>query len=111
MKRGDIYTAATGNGCGSKPRPVLVIQADEFRMIAKTLVILIGSPVEGAEAVRVRVEPSETNNLRTASEIMVDAMLPVEPEQFGRFVGRLSAAEMRRVENALLTFLGIGAPL
>lgn len=109
MKRGDIYTAATGGGYGSKPRPVLIIQSDIFRMIAKTLVILIGSRVEGAAAVRVAIEPDTTNNLRGPSEVMIDAILPVRPEQFGTHVGWLVDDDMRRVEAALLLFLGIGA--
>jgi len=109
LKRGDIYTAATGSGYGSKPRPVLIIQADAFRMMSKTLVILIGQPVEGAGAIRVLLEPDATNGLREVSEVMVDAILPVRPENFGRHVGSVSDSDLRRVEHALLVFLGINS--
>lgn len=108
MKRGDIYTAATGGGYGSKPRPVLIVQADAFRMTSKTLVALIGSPVDGAETLRVPVEPDAANNLRGPSHVMVDALLPVRPEQFGAHVGRLGDADMRRVDIGLVMVLGIG---
>ncbi len=108
MKRGDIYTAATGNGFGFKPRPVLIIQADAFETRSKLLVILIGSPVDDAADVRVAIMPDDQNNLRRPSHIMVDAILPVRPDQFGSRVGRLADSDMRRVEMALLLFLGIG---
>lgn len=109
MKRGDIYTAATGSGYGSKPRPVLIVQADAFRMTSKTLVALIGDPVEGAAPVRVTVEPNAVNNLTKISEVMVDAILPVRPENFGKHIGRLEDADLRRVEAALVLFFGIGS--
>lgn len=108
MTRGDIYTAATGSGYGGQPRPVLIIQSDAFRVLTKTLVALIGSPVEAAAPIRVMIEPDTTNNLRRISQVMVDAMLPVRPEQFGRHIGHLGAEDMRRVEQSLLVFLGIG---
>lgn len=108
MRRGDIYTAATGSGYGSKPRPVLIVQADAFHFTTKTLVALIGSPVEGAAAIRVAVDPDETNHLKRPSEVMVDALLPVRPDQFGRHVGRLSDVDMLKVDRALMVFLGIG---
>ena len=108
MKRGDIYTAATGGGYGSKPRPVLIVQADVFPTVSKKLVALIGSPVEGAISVRVQMEPDATNNLRVPSEVMVDTIMTVRAEKFGTYVGRLSDADMRRVEASLMIFLGIG---
>jgi len=108
LRRGDIYTAATGHGYGSKPRPVLIIQSDDYGTVEKKLVALIGSPDEGTADIRVPVEPDDVNNLVGPSEIMVDAILPVRPEKFGRPVGRLARTDMQRVEQALLAFLGIG---
>lgn len=106
MKRGDIYTAATGHGFGGKPRPVLVLQADAFCDLSKIIVALIGSPVEAAEGIRVRVAPDEDNGLLAPSDVQVDTILPVRTGNFGRHVGTLSNADMRNVERALLVFLG-----
>lgn len=105
MRRGDIYTAATGGGYGGKPRPVLIIQGDAFPT-AKRLVALIGSPIEGAAPVRVPIDPDPTNNLRSASEVMVDVVQTVRAHHFGDHVGRLRDEDMRRVDVALLLVLG-----
>ncbi len=99
----------TGVGYGSKPRPVLIVQADVFPTASKKLVALIGSPVEGAASVRVPVAPDATNNLRVPSEIMVDTMMTVRAEKFGVHIGQLSNGDMRRVEISLMVFLGISS--
>lgn len=106
MKRGAIYTAATGHGYGSKPRPVLIIQSDDFSGLTKVLVALIGSPTEDATYIRVLLEPDETNGLLAPSEVMVDTILAVRAEKFGRHVGFLREVDMARVDQALLTILG-----
>ena len=111
FERGDIYTAATGTGFGGKPRPVLIIQSDAFPTRSKLLVALIGSPVEGTAPVRVDIAPDSANTLRVASQVMTDILLPVRPDQFGRHVGHLSPGDMRRVDQALLLFLGIGTAI
>lgn len=106
MKRGDIHTAATGHGFGGKPRPVLIIQADEFSGLTKVLVALIGSPVEQAERIRVRMEPDTANGLLAPSDVMVDTIIAVRRDKFGRHVGHLADADMSRVDTALLAILG-----
>jgi mRNA interferase MazF len=109
LRRGDIYTAATGSGYGSKPRPVLVIQSDAYPT-GKRLVALIGSPFENAFPVRVSIEPDATNNLRWTSTVMIDVLQAVRAHQFGSLVGRLRDEDMRRVDEALLQVLGLGLP-
>jgi mRNA interferase MazF len=106
LKRGDIYTAATGQGFGGKPRPVLIIQDDAFCAMSKVLVAPFGTPVDEAEAIRVIVAPDGANGLRMPSEVMIDTIYPVRSRDFGRQIGRLADADMRRVDTALLVFLG-----
>jgi mRNA interferase MazF len=84
----------------------VLIQADLFPT-AKRLVALIGSPVAGMEAVRVHIEPDGINGLTATSEVAVDTLLTVRPHQFGRQIGRLSDDDMRRVDRALVVFLGL----
>ena len=107
MKRGDIYTAATGGGYGGKPRPVLVIQNDAYPT-AKRLVALIGSPFPNAMPLRVPIEPDETNNLQCTSTVMVDVLQAVRAHHFGAYVGCLRDDDMGRVDMALLLALGLG---
>lgn len=105
MKRGDLYTTAIG--FGGKPRPVLIVQADAFSDLSKRLMVLIGRPVDGASAIRVPVESSEINNLRAASEVMIDTILPVRSNELGVYTGRVSSEDMRRVDTALMLFFGL----
>lgn len=106
MKRGDIYVAATGSGFGSKPRPVLIVQGDEFCDMSKILVAPIGSPVDLPEDVRVAVAPDAGNGLKAPSEVMIDTIMPVRTNQFGLHLGVLADTDLKRVERALLIFLG-----
>lgn len=106
MRRGDIYSAATGHGFGSKPRPVLIVQADSYVQAPLVLVALIGSSFDEGPAIRPRISPDAENNLRKDSTVMIDVIAPVRHEKFGRHIGRLAQADMRRVESAMLTYLG-----
>ena len=108
MRRGDIYTAAIGGSYGSKPRPVLVVQADLYATESKRMVALIGSPIDDAPPVRVEVAADPINNLRSLSHVMVDTILTARHDEFGTFVGRLAEPDMRRVDDALLLILGLG---
>ncbi len=110
MKRGDIYTAATGGGYGGKPRPVLIIQGDAYPT-AKRLVALIGSPFESAMPLRVSIEPDSSNNLQWTSAVMIDVLQAVRGHHFGAYVGRLRDEDMRRVDTALLLVLGFDVTL
>lgn len=109
MKRGDIYTAAIGGEYGGKPRPVLIVQADAYATETKRLVALIGSPIDHAPPIRVEVAPNSINNLRSISHIMVDTILTPRRDEFGGYVGQLEEGDMRRVDEALLLVMGIGA--
>jgi mRNA interferase MazF len=101
LKRGEIYTAATGHGFGSKPRPVVIVQGDDFCHMSKILV---------APDIRVAVAPDPGNGLKARSEIMIDTIMPVRVGNFGSYVGLLADSDIRRVDIALLTFLGFARP-
>jgi mRNA interferase MazF len=110
LKRGEIYTAATGHGFGSKPRPVVIVQGDDFCHMSKILVAPIGTPVDLDEDIRVAVAPDPGNGLKARSEIMIDTIMPVRVGNFGSYVGLLADSDIRRVDIALLTFLGFARP-
>ena len=57
--------------------------------------------------IRVRVEPSAVNGLRTRSHIMLDKVTSVPVNEVGPVFGRLDDADMLRVNRALALFLGI----
>ena len=108
MRRGDIVTAATGSGFGSKPRPALVIQDEDYSNISTILLALISSDEKaGRVSINVAVEPSASNGLRRVSFVMVHELLTVRMEKLDKRIGRLSEADMRRVDRSLMTFLGL----
>ncbi len=55
-----------------KPRPALVVQADQFADLASMTVLLITGTLIDAPLLRVAVEPSAQNGLTKRSQIMVD---------------------------------------
>jgi len=70
MKRFDIYTTAGGT-YSSKPRPSVIIQSvgfDEF----DSLTVLPMTSVSSVSDFRIKIEPSELNNLGSAGYVMID---------------------------------------
>ena len=71
MRRGDIVTVAIKGDAG-KPRPALVVQADELFGDLPTVVVLpLTSALADLPLTRVNLEPNAANGLRAASQVMV----------------------------------------
>ena len=105
MKRGDLVTVALPGDFG-KPRPALVIQADQFNDAATTTVLLISSTLVDAPLIRVPIKPSLENGLRKRSQVMVDKAMTVRNERLGEPFGRLDDATMVVVDRCMALFLG-----
>jgi mRNA interferase MazF len=56
---------------------------------------------------RVAIDPSNENGLRLPSQVMADKPVSILRERVGRVIGRLSSADMSRVEVALAFVLGL----
>lgn len=89
-----------------KPRPALVIQSDQFAATATVTVLLLSGTLVDAPLIRLTVEPSPGNNLRKASQIMVDKAMTVMRDRIGQSFGRLDDAAMLAVTRSLALFLG-----
>lgn len=107
MKRGDIVIVAVKGEYG-KPRPAVIVQADEIEDIDTVLVCLFTSNREQVRSFRYLVEPSPENGLRAPSSIMVDKITIVLRNKIESPVGRLSPAEMADVDLRLALVLGLG---
>jgi mRNA interferase MazF len=89
-----------------KPRPALVIQSDQFPNTATATVLpLSGTPVD-APLIRLTVEPSPDNGLRTTSQIMVDKAMTMMRDKLGPPFGMLDDEAMLAVNRSLALFLG-----
>jgi mRNA interferase MazF len=106
VKRGDIVVVAYGEL--GRPRPVVIVQADELGDETKTIV---ACPVtsELIEKLQIRpiVEPNEANGLRVRSQIMTDRILAVPRERVRQLIGSVDYQTRDRLDTALLLVLGL----
>ena len=90
-----------------KPRPALVVQTDRLSQLASVMVCPLTAELIAAAPLRVRIEPGRLNNLRQSSDVMVDKLSAVPRDAVGEAFGRLSAAELSRVDVGLRLLLEI----
>lgn len=107
MRRGDIWTAAGGKDYAGKPRPVVVVQDDSFDATGSITVCAFTTDETEAPLFRLPVEPNERNGLRAACRLMVDKISTVPKTKVGARVGRLDDADILRLNQAVLVFLGL----
>jgi mRNA interferase MazF len=107
VRRGDIWTVAGSGAYAGKPRPAVIVQNDGFGTTKSiTIVPLTTNPME-APLFRLVVEPNASNGLRSVSHLMADKITTIRRRHLGRRLGTLSAADMLRLERAILVFLGL----
>jgi mRNA interferase MazF len=107
LKRGDVVTVATGSGFGGKPRPALVVQADQYQGLSTVVLALITSATEEPPTSRPRLDPDAGNGLHHTSDVMVDILVTAPREKVGAIIGRLDDATMIEIDQTLLVFLGL----
>ena len=105
-QRGDLVTVAMRGDFG-KPRPALVIQADQFSEHTSVTVLPVSSTLVAAPLLRITIEPSAENGLQKRSQVMIDKAMTVKREKFGLPLGRIDADTLVEVERCLAVFLGI----
>jgi mRNA interferase MazF len=106
MRRGDFVTIAMQGDFG-KPRPALVIQADQFSEHASVTVLPVTGTFVPAPLLRITVQPSPENGLRKPTQVMVDKAMTVRRDKVGDAFGHVEADVMVEVERCLAVFLGI----
>lgn len=104
--RGDLVTIAMQGDFG-KPRPALVIQADQFGEHVTVTVLPVTSTLVDAPLLRVTVEPNAQNGLQKPSQVMVDKAMTIKRDKVGQTFGRIDANALVEVERCLAVFLGI----
>ena len=106
MTRGELVTIAVQGEFG-KPRPALVIQANQFSEHTSITVLPITSTLVTAPLLRITVQPTTDNGLQRPSQVMVDKAMTVMRDKVGTAFGRIDAAVLTEVERCLAVFLGI----
>ena len=104
--RGDFVTIAMQGDFG-KPRPALVIQADQFGEHTTVTVLPVTSKLVAAPLLRITVQPNVENGLQKPSQVMLDKTMTVKRDKIGQAFGRIDVDAMVEVERCLAVFLGI----
>ena len=107
MKRGDIVLAVVPNELG-RPRPGVVVQADEVNKDLSTIFVCpISSDVQEKLPLRPTIEAKPANGLRLRSQIMTDKMVALRHDRIRRIIGRIDAETSQKLDRALLVVLGL----
>jgi len=110
VRRGEIWTVSGGGSYTGKPRPAVILQDDSFDATASVTLCVLTSDTTDAPLFRLVIEPTATNGLRTASRLMVDKITTVPKDKLGEKIGRLNDADVLRLNQAVLVFLGLASP-
>jgi mRNA interferase MazF len=107
VKRGEIWSVAAPSDYVGKPRPAVIVQNDDFGPIASVVICPFTSNEAEASLFRPLIETTAGNGLVASSRLMVDKLSAVPKTRLGKRIGRLSAADMLRLNRALMVFLGL----
>ena len=107
MKRGEVWTVSGGKDYAGKPRPVVIVQDDNFDGTDSVTICAFTTDETDAPLFRLTVEPSERNGLPATCRLMVDKIATVPKSKVGRLIGRLEDEAMVRLNQAMMVFLGL----
>jgi mRNA interferase MazF len=107
LTRGEIWTAIGDVEYASKPRPVVIVQSDQFAALDSVTICGFTSDPTHVPLFRILIQPSPLNGLQSPSRIMVDKILTIRKGKLGRRIGRLADADIRRLDQAIAVFLGL----
>lgn len=107
MRRGDVVIVAAAGDFG-KPRPAVIVQSDAFPETHASLIVCqMTSELADAPDFRITVDPSDSNGLRTRSQVMADKPTTVRRERIGGVIGHLEPGDLRRLNVALALVMGL----
>lgn len=105
MVRGELFRLPAPRGARGREqqgaRYAVVVQADEFLGLST---VLVAPTSTGARPASFR--PVITLH-GTTTRVLVEQTTVVDPQRLGRSAGRLAAAELRAVDEALVLVLGL----
>jgi mRNA interferase MazF len=107
LKRGDVVLIVL-KGESGKPRPGVIVQADEFRdSTTSVLVCPMSSAVTEFHRIRPIVAPTASNGLRVRSQIMTDKINSLGRDRIRQVLGSLDTESSEQLDRALLLVLGL----
>jgi mRNA interferase MazF len=108
VKRGDIVATVGRGDFSNKPRPSLVVQADEFNAHHPAITVCpISGLVTGNYLYRVPLSPTADNGLVKESEVEIDLVQAIRRERIGQTIGHVPEETMFNVDQALRRWLAL----
>lgn len=107
MRRGDVYVAVVRGAYTGKPRPVVIVQDDRFDATASVTVCPLTTDPIQAPLTRIVVEPTAPTGIEQRSSIMVDKITTMPKGNIRDRLGRITDADVIRLDRALVVFLGL----
>lgn len=107
MKRGEVWTLAGGLDYAGKPRPAVILQDDRFDSTESITVCPFTTDPTDAPAVRLLMEPTDANGLRTPCRLMIDKIITVPKGKLGKRIGKIGDPDLVRVGRSVVVFLGL----
>jgi mRNA interferase MazF len=106
LKRGDIVLAVHADL--GKPRPAVVVQADNFNENAMTILICpLTTDITERLPMRPIVPAGAQTGLRQRSQIMTDKMLALRSHRLRGTLGSIDTATRDQLDRALLVLLDL----
>jgi mRNA interferase MazF len=107
VKRDDVVLTVMPGDIG-KPRPGVIVQADELGdKTTSVLICPMSSDLSDFRRSRPFVRPSTANGLRLRSQIMTDKVGPVRRDRVRRVISSLDVETVKMLNSALLVVLGL----
>jgi mRNA interferase MazF len=107
VTRGDVVLMVVPSDLG-RPRPGIVVQADELPPDLSTILICpISSDLQEWRLLRPLIEVRPENGLRLPSQIMTDKSVALRRDQIRRVIGHIDRETSEQLDRALLVVLGL----
>jgi mRNA interferase MazF len=107
VKRGDVVLVVVPSELG-RPRPGVIVQADEFNEDLSTIIICpLSSDLQDKLRLRPIIEAAPSNGLRLRSQIMTDKMIALRRDRVRSVIGHIDAETSEQLDRALLVVLGL----
>lgn len=110
MKRGEIYRADLDPVVGSEQggiRPVLIIQNDRGNLHSPTVIVAAITSRQRKAHLPIHVAlPAEACGLKQDSVVLLEQVRTLEKARLSKYLGRVPADVMARVDAALALSLG-----
>lgn len=107
VARGDVVLMVVPSDLG-RPRPGIVVQADELPPDLSTILICpISSDLREWRLLRPLIEVRPENGLRLPSQIMTDKLVALRRDRIRRIIGHIDRETSEQLDRALLVVLGL----